>query len=191
MSYGQIWPRMNELVRDGATEESITRNFAAYKDEWKNKSIQDAVRLLQQMMGGRGNWYRDRSPPAYVLGVWFKTSIKGIWFSEGRPNAVLINPRKGQVLTAADIRFLARGVYEFHCIDDPNDPVPLIVDLSETEIGKGRKLRAFRVEQADQMPLSVFEETLRGFFEALSIAGIATPPAPVDRFSDLLRRRRS
>lgn len=97
MSYGQIWPRMNELVRNGLTEDDISCNFAAYKDEWKNKSIQEAARLLQQMMGGKGTWYRDRSPPAYVLGVWFKTSIKGIWFSEGRSHAVLVNPRKGQV----------------------------------------------------------------------------------------------
>jgi hypothetical protein len=63
-------------------------------------------------------------------------------FVDGQAYAVLINARKGQRLFPEHLRFLARGVYELHCIDDPNDPIPLIIDVSEHEKGKGRTLRA-------------------------------------------------
>jgi hypothetical protein len=43
---------------------------------------------------------------------------------------VLINARKQQRLFPEHLRFFACGVYELHCRADPNDPIPLILDVS-------------------------------------------------------------
>jgi hypothetical protein len=84
MSYGQIWPRMDAIVRGLASEAYILSEFKAYKDGWKNESIRDVARLLRQVFGGKGVWYPEPSKPIYVLGFWFKPSIRGILFFEGR-----------------------------------------------------------------------------------------------------------
>jgi hypothetical protein len=75
-------------------------------------------------------------PIGKVLAFWFKPSIKGVWYVDGQAYAVLINARKGQRLFPDHVRFLARGVYELHCIDDPADPIPLILDVSQHEEGE-------------------------------------------------------
>jgi hypothetical protein len=114
-----------------------------------------------------------------VLGFWFKPSIKGIWFYEGQAYAVLINPRKGQPLTEGDVRFMARGVYELHCREDPNDPISLIVDLSQHTEDTERKARVYTVPSEDAVPLEAFESSIREFIVALNLAGVALPP-PAD-----------
>jgi len=58
----------------------------------------------------------------FVLGRWFKSSIKGYWAYNGKIYAVLINCRKSQPLSWDEVRFLARGIYELDCRDNPNDP---------------------------------------------------------------------
>jgi hypothetical protein len=179
MSYGQIWPRLGDVVRGLATEAYILQEFKAYKKDWKNETIRNVVRMLCKMFAGKGTWYPERSKPKFILGFWFKPSIKGIWFFEGKAYAVLINARKGQHLTAEDVRFLARGVHELHCIDDPNDPIPLIIDLSEQEQGKGRELRAYVMPADEAAPLDVFEHSVREFLIALNMAGISLPLPPV------------
>src|SRR5579863_8468418 len=78
MSYGQIWPRCDHIVRGFATEAYILSVFNAYRDSWKNESVRDVVRLLGRVLGGKGNWYPEANVAKYVLGVWFKPSIKGI-----------------------------------------------------------------------------------------------------------------
>ena len=40
--------------------------------------------MLCKIFGGKGTWYPERSKPKYILGFWFKPSIKGIWFFEGK-----------------------------------------------------------------------------------------------------------
>ena len=100
---------------------------------------------VQWQVSGRGRWYRHIEKPKRVLGFWFKPSIKGVWWVEGKGYAVLINPRKGQPLFRDHVRFLARGIYELHCVEDPNDPVPLIIDVSAPEFGKSRILRTYEM----------------------------------------------
>jgi hypothetical protein len=178
MSYNQIWPRVGHVVRGLATDAYILETFKAYKASWKNESIRDVVRLLRKYFGGRGTWYPEPSKPEFVLGFWFKPSIKGIWFFEGQAYAVLVNARKGQILSNEDVRFLARGIYELHCRNDPNDPIPLIVDLSEREKGTGRELRVFTVTEDDAISLELFEQSLKEFLVALNIAGISLPIPP-------------
>lgn len=191
MSYGAIWPRVDAVVRGFATEAYIINTFRAYRDSWKNESIRDVVRLLCRAFGGKGTWYPERTTPVYVLGFWFKPSIKGIWFHEGRAYAVLINARKGQPLDMEDVRFLARGVHELHCIDDPNDPIPMIVDLSEREKGKGRELRVYVVEPREAASLVQFEEALREFLGALNMAGISLPlPPAIENVVTLFKKKR-
>jgi len=189
MSYGQMWPRLDALVRGLATDAFIKTEFSAYTDDWKNKSIQDAYRLLRDKFGGKGRWYPIPSAPTSVLGTWFKPSVKGIWFHEDQARAVLINARKGQPLSRDDVRFLGRGVYELHCINDPNNPIPLIVDLSQHEDDKARKARIYEVPLEETVSLEAFEFSVREFLVALSLAGISLPPPPdVAHILDLFRR---
>ena len=91
MSYGQVWPRMDDIVRGFVTDAYIINEFKAYTASWKNESIRNVVRLLRRHFGGKGTWYPEKSKPKFVLGFWFKPSIRGIWFVEGKAYAVLIN----------------------------------------------------------------------------------------------------
>jgi hypothetical protein len=189
MSYGQMWPRMEILVSGLATDQFIETTFASYKDEWKNNSIREAFRLLRDQFGGKGTWYRRPTPASYVLGIWFKPSIKGIWYHNSQAYAVLINARKGQPLRDSDVKMLARGIYELHCINDPADPTPLIVDLSQHREDEQRRGRIYAVPVADAVPLETFEYTVREFLSALNIAGVALPPPPeTEHILDLFRR---
>jgi hypothetical protein len=188
MSYGPIWSRMDPLVRGLATDSFIESQFSAYADDWKNKSIKDAYRVLGEYFGGRGTWYPGPTINRYVLGFWFKPSIRGIWFHQGRPYAVLINPRKGQPLSRDDVRFLGRGIYELHCIDDPNNPVPLLVDLSKHREDPRRKCRTYEVPPDEAVSLEAFEHSVREFLVALNFAGISLPPPEIAHILDLFRR---
>ncbi|WP_421723368.1 hypothetical protein [Bauldia sp.] len=189
MSYGQVWPRLGHAIRGLADDEFISMAFSSYKDEWKNQTIREGYTLLRDYFGGRGNWYPARSKPIYVLGFWFKPSIKGIWYVDGQAYAVAINLRKGQPLSEDDARFMARGIYELHCIDDPNDPVPLILDVSEQKPKAGRSLRPHLVQIEDTVPLATFEDSIREFLVALNVVGLSLPPPPdLDSVVDLFRR---
>jgi hypothetical protein len=189
MSYGQIWPRFDVIVKGLATDDFIDSSFTAYKHEWKNTAIRVAYRLLRDHFGGKGNWYKVPNVQTFVLGCWFKTSIKGFWVHGGNVYAVLINCRKSQPLSQSDVRFLARGVYELHCIDDPNNPIPLIVDLGQRKEDKERKVRIYEVPIAEAISLEAFESSVREFLVALNLAGISSPPPPdVEHILDLFRR---
>ena len=189
MSYGQIWPRIDDIVRGFATEAYILREFKAYGASWKNESIRNAVRLLCQHLGGKGNWYPEKGKPKHVLGFWFKPSIRGIWFFEGKAYAVLINARKGQPLSVEDIKFLTRGIYELYCRDDPNDPVPLIIDLSEHEKGEDRELHVHNVPVTGAATIDQFERSVRRFVTGLNLAGVAQPlPPSLDSIIDLFKK---
>lgn len=175
MSYGQVWPRLDDVVKGLATDDYIVKNFKAYKAQWKNETIRNVVRLLRRHFGGKGNWYPEKSKPKYVLGFWFKPSIRGIWFYQDQAYAVLINARKGQPLSKEDVSFLARGIYEIYCREDPNDPIPLVIDLSEHEKGKDRELRIYEVVPDKAASLEAFELAVKRFIVALNLAGIAQP----------------
>jgi hypothetical protein len=188
MSYSMIWPRLEPIVGGYVTESYITTEFSPYEDNWKNVAIQDVARLLKQHFGGRGRWYRHPQRPTKVLGFWFKPSIKGVWWVDGQAYAVLINARKQQHLFPEHIRFLARGVHELHCIDDPNDPIPLIIDVSEPEMGKGRHLRAYEMPVEKAISLDEFDAAVRQFLKALELAGVALPTDAIDVI-DLFKKK--
>jgi hypothetical protein len=189
MSYGQIWPRFDLVFKGLITDEYIKSEFAAYKDGWKNRAVQDAFRLLRDQFHGKGNWYPISNVRQYVLGCWFKTSIKGFWANGEKIYAVLVNCRKGQPLSADDIRFLARGIYELYCIDDPNNPVPLIVDLSHHPEDEKRKSRVYEVPVDEAISIESFEYSIREFLVASNMAGISQPPPlDVEHILDLFRR---
>jgi hypothetical protein len=189
MSYGQIWPRVPWMVRGFATDAYIESEFSSYKDDWKNEAIRDAFRLLRDKFGGKGNWRRASNIPINVLGCWFKTSIKGFWVYGGKIYAVLVNCRKDQSLSYGDVRFLARGVYELHCIDDPNNPIPLIVDLSQHAEDDKRKARFYEVPIEEAVSIEAFEYSVREFLVASNMAGISQPlPDTVEHVLDLFRR---
>jgi hypothetical protein len=79
--------------------------------------------------------------------------------------------------------------HEFHSIDDPNNPIPMIVDVSASDDGK-RKLRTHVLEPGEMMSLEEFESILRRFFEALALASVTTIPEGLNKIADLFRRRR-
>jgi hypothetical protein len=188
MSYAAIWPRMTAIVGGHADEAFVEKEFGFYDENWKNESIREAVRLLRKHFGGRGTWYSLPTKPIFVLGFLFKPSIKGIWFVDGQAYAVLINARKRQRLFPGHLRFLARGVYELHCIDDPNDPIPLIVDLSEHDLGEGRLLNVHAMPVEKAISLDEFDSAVREFVRALELAGVARA-VPDGSVVDLFRRR--
>ncbi len=188
MSYSSIWPRMAAVVDGSATETFIASEFGFYKEAWKNESIREAVRLLKKYFGGRGAWYSLPTKPIFVLGFLFKPSIKGIWFVDGQAYAVLINARKHQRLFPEHLRFLARGIHELHCIDDPNDPIPLIVDLSEHDLGNGRQLNTHIIQAENAISLDEFDSAIREFVRALELAGVALA-TPDGDILDLFKRR--
>ena len=189
MSYGQLWPHITDVVEGRADDQALEGWFCAYRDEWKNRNIRDACRLLRDLIGGRGRWYPALGRPQSILGVWFRSSIKGVWFFEGKAYAVLVNARKGQLLSRDDVLFLARGIYELHCVDDPNDPIPLIIDLSEVGDGEGREARSFIIDVEEAVPYAAFETSVRRFMEALRIAGVALPAPETGQILDLFKRR--
>jgi hypothetical protein len=101
----------------------------------------------------------------------------------------LINARKGQRLYPDHLRFLARGVYELHCLDDPADPVRLIIDVSEHDKGKGRLLRPHIIRPEQSISFDEFDDAVRQFLKALELAGVALPPDGIDSVIDLFRKK--
>jgi len=188
MSYSMIWPRLKHIVAGLADEAFFTSQFSAYPEDWKNEAIRDVARELSTYFGGRGRWYPHSTRPRKVLGFWFKPSIKGIWYFAGQPYAVLINARKHQRLFPEHVRFLARGVHELHCIDDPADPIPLIVDVSEPALDEGRKVRPYVVRPEDAISFEEFDASVRQFLTALQMAGVALPTDPGESVIDLFKR---
>ena len=84
---------------------------------------------------------------------------------------------------------MARGVYELHCIDDPNDPIPLIIDVSAHDEGDGRLLRPYVVHAEDAVSFDEFEDAVRQFLKALELAVVALPSEPVESIVDLFKKR--
>jgi len=177
MSYVPVWGNLDKIAAGQATDSFVERELQPYTEDWKNEAIRDVVRLLRRYFSGRGKWYGHAAQPIHVHGFWFKPSIKGIWFVDGRAYAVLINARKGQRLTHQDVRFLARGIYELHCVDDPNDPTSLVLDLSERRIDAGRSLDEYVMPVEKAISLDEFEGAVREFLKALQLAGVAVPTA--------------
>jgi hypothetical protein len=180
MSYSMIWPRLEPIIAGYATESFITSAFNRYEAGWKNGNLQDVARLLRDYFGGRGRWYREPLRPTKVLGFWFKPSIKGVWWVDGQAYAVMINARKSQSLFPEHVRFLARGVHELHCIDDPNDPIPLILDVSAPNGSNKRQLRDYVVPVEQAISLEEFDDAVRQFLQALQLAGVALPTDAID-----------
>jgi hypothetical protein len=188
MSYVPVWSQLPAIVSGLANDGFVKANLQPHTEDWKNEAIWDVVSLLRRYFGGRGKWYPHPSKPVLVHGFWFKPSIKGVWFVDGQAYAVLINARKRQRLSHHDVRFLARGVYELHCVDDPNDPIPLVIDLSERKIDAGRNLDEYVMPVEKAMSLDEFETKVREFLKALSLAGVPVP-TDIDSIASFFKPR--
>jgi hypothetical protein len=191
LNYGQIWPRMPDVVAGHVDESYLQQRLSGYPVQWKNDNLQEVMRLLSKAFGGKGRWYKAGLMPIEVLpGAYFKPSIRGTWYHQNQAYSVSINARKHQRVFMDHARFLARGIYEFHSIDDPNDPIPMVVDVSASDNGK-RQLKTFIFDNSEMMSLEQFESILRRFFEALALAGVTTVPKGVGKIADLFRKRQS
>jgi hypothetical protein len=181
---------MGDVAAGLVDDDYLARHLSGYPVDWKNENLQVVARLLANRFGGAGRWYKAGQVPIEVLpGAYFKPSIRGTWYFDKQAYSVCINARKHQRVFPEHAKFLARGVYEFHSIDDPNSPRPMIVDLSASDDGK-RSLKTFLLEPEEMMPLEEFESVLHRFFEALALAGVTTIPVGVESIADLFRKRR-
>lgn len=190
MSYGAVLSRLQRTVKGDLTDFVIASELNFYKHGWKNLELQSVALLLRTALAGKGTWYRFSQKPVELLpSVFFRPSIKGILFTEGQPYAVSINPRKRQPWNSVHQAFIARGVYEVGCVDDPNDPLPMIIDVSSVDGGKrDLKIRVFDPEQ--MMPEALFDDIVRRFFEALALVGIGSVPDKSISVIDLFRKPR-
>jgi hypothetical protein len=194
LNYGQIWPHMTRVAAGYVDEAYLVRNFNGYPIPWKNENLQDVLRLLGVAFAGKGRWYPAGTKPFEILpGAFFKPCIRGTFYSnaDARAYSVCVNARKHQHVFPDHGRFLSRGVYEFHAIDDPFEPtpIPMVVDLSAGDNGS-RELKMYMFDEKEMMSLDEFEFILRRFFEALVLAGVTTIPEGVENIADLFRKRR-
>lgn len=189
LSYGSPIAKIPAIVDGRLAVDSIDATFSGYKTNWKNKAVREVARLLHGEFYNRGRWYQVPARPAQLFqGLWFKPSVNGIWFVDGTAYMVSVNPRKRQFLTPYHTAFLARGMHELHGIDDPNDPIPLVVDLSVDPSKSERSLRRTFVMEPGMISPDEFESIMRGFFEALRIAGIESVPRSIPTVVDIFKR---
>ena len=181
MSYAPLWSRLDRSARGLLTEKMIA-------SLWKQKALIEAMLILNAELRGKGNWYGFGTKPRRVLGLEFKPIVRGVLVTGGRLEASVFNPRKGQPLSEYEVRFLARGAYEEHCISDPSNPVPVVWDLSEKVKGGGRRLVIHRNMIETMVSLDEFEMVVGRFFEAANLAGIPTSYGDGDFTADLFRR---
>lgn len=190
MSYTQPLSLVPRIVRNEITPVQIAK-LSSYSDEWKNVNVREVAMALYNEFGGKGVWYPVPARPTQVFeGLWFKPSVRGVWFDGKRPYMIGINPRKHQGLVSDHITFLARGMYELYGVDDPNDPVPLILDLSIDQKSATRIVRKSIITEPSMSSVGQFEETMRAFFEALRIAGVESVPKDMGDIRDLFRKGR-
>lgn len=189
LSYTQLWPFLKEAARKRHSETELANRFTAYKAPWKNKKLRECAGLLSQIVTPGARWYPASLQPIEIFpGAYFRPSLRGVLVSGGQPFMLGINPRSSQIISADDASFWARGLYELHGIDDPNDPVPMIVDLSD-RYGAGRVLYSRQFDADSMMSAALFEEVITRFFQAMEIAGLTSVPKSVPDMTDLLRRR--
>ncbi|GJE17966.1 hypothetical protein [Methylobacterium marchantiae] len=189
LSYGAIYSRIKHIAENKIDQDYLDKNFSFYKKEWKNRCLKEVAGHLNDYFLARGSWYPSGPKLTPVLGTWFRPIKNGSWFVDGRSYDVLINPRKGQPLNEADMRFLVRAMYEIFGIDDPNNPDQLIIDISAPNPKGPRVLRSSNLSVETAISLNEFEGIMKLFFEALALAGISTQATRSDEMRDLFRRR--
>jgi hypothetical protein len=191
MSYSRPLALIPKIVRNELSAEQLGSMFNSYKEDWKNVSQREVAVALHGAFGGKGVWYPIPPKPVQVFdGLWFKPSVRGVWFDGTDPFMVAINPRKHQRLVPDHLAFLARGMHELYGIDDPNDPLSLIVDLSVDETGRARTTRQAIVPESRMIDVIQFEEIMRLFFESLRLAGVEAVPRDLRDVTDMLKRPR-
>ena len=183
MSYNPLWPRIN-FVKGKVVSEDVIKTW------WKSESLIEAMMILKDEFAQSDPWYGFTENLRDISGILFKPTVKGIRVRPERFEALVINPRKGQPIDDYDARFLARAAYEEHCIDDPNNPEPVIIDLSKPKFSKVRLRRRFTNMRERMISIEEFEQILGTFFEAAQIAGYEIPYVPGSFSADLFRRRR-
>jgi hypothetical protein len=182
MSYDPLWRRVSAVAARSVTDAEI-------EGWWKSSTLIEAMKVLRDQYADIGRWYHFPQTVRDVLGLSFKSSIRGISFSKTYgAEAHIINPRKGQVLTSDDLAFLARAAYEEHCIDDPNDPQPVVFDLSSRNGSKVRHPTIYRGLTPKMISVEEFESIIEKFFDAAVLAGYQLPEYPGEFTADLFRR---
>jgi hypothetical protein len=101
---------------------------------------------------------------------------------------VVINARATLELGIEDLRFLARGAFEFHGRDIPGVERTAVWDVSRRSEAGERIFHESVLDQSEMMPLDEFEGVLRRFLEAVEVAGYRHNVEHPGDIIDLFRR---
>lgn len=163
-SYGPLWKRMPRIWRGALSDAEI-------QSWWKTGWLIDGMQALRGVYSQQGSWYPLSQETRVVGGVRFRSSARGVLFTKEYGSEVhVINPRKSQWINTTEPGFLARAAYEEFAINDPNNPSIAVLDLGSVKKSKERRVKMFRREQVDMMPVEQFEYVMNSFFDALKIA---------------------
>lgn len=178
MDYRPLWSRMPSITARFVSDAEISM-------WWQKAALINAMHAINGSYRQAGSWYGFSRVQRNIFGVQMKPSVRGVLFRNDRAEAHLINPRKGQILSENDFRFLARACYEEHCRNDPNDPIPFVVDTSEVKKGKGRIVRDRECTNSDMISVDEFESIMDLFFQSIQLAGYPIDYRSGDFSSDM------
>lgn len=157
--------------------------------DW-HKHLEDVGTRLWQIFGeAPSTWYKiGRKPIESLGGLLIKPSIRGFWSIGGKAYPCLINARSSVYLeTNSNLPFVARGVYEFHVRDEIGVSGPVVVDLGRDPATATRANRVHWLLEEKMLSVDEFEDIMRKFNDALSLAGYQ--PKTVHSAIDLFRPR--
>lgn len=192
-SYDMAFTQMPNIVSGHMKKSDLINHLDSHANErWRGNLKDVGERLYDVFSKDLCTWYPvGRRPIETFSGVWTKPAIRGVRVvAGGDAFPCLVNPRSTLFFNKDALSFIARGVYEFHVIDNPRAIGPMIVDLGKDPVSDTRANRVYMPEQLVMMPLEQFEEILRRFLKAVELAGMMTVPADRHRGVDLFRPRR-
>lgn len=191
-SYDGNFNQIGAMVTGRASLEQFRAEFAGLQDDgWRAQVVEVCDRLFDVFGSAESRWYpADRKRRILHDRMLYKHAIRGVWVRDGRATATVINARKTLHLGDFDRAFVARGVYEFYIIDDPNIHDFNLIDLGATPKTDDRVTRVYTPDQVDLMPLEAFEVTLRKFIAAVERAGFSTQPGDGQSITDLFRPKK-
>jgi hypothetical protein len=189
-NYDRVFKLVGDMTSGMAKAEALLRSLEDEPDEVWRRQLQDVCERLYAVFGkSASRWYPvGRRPIELYERSWFKPAIRGVWWRDGVAAAMLVNPRKTLFLDAVVRSFLARGVIEFHLVDDPNLHEFKIIDLGAAPRTGVRATRVYSMPDVDPMELGEFESILRRFMQAVEHAGFANQPSEGQRIADLFKR---
>ena len=192
-SYDMAFAQMRNIVSGYLKKVDLVRHLETHgNDRWRSNLVDVGERLFDIFSKDHCDWHPSgRRPIETFSGIWVKPAIRGVRVvGNGEAFPCLVNPRSSLFFGSRALSFVARGIYEFHVIDNPKAIGPMIVDLGRDHISGVRANRVFMPGQLSMMPLEEFEQVLRQFLKAVELAGLLSVPSDRHLGIDMFRPRR-